>query len=38
MHDFKLPPRSELDLRSSGILRSVDWWSWRRCSKFCESA
>jgi hypothetical protein len=25
--DFRLPPRCLWDLRSSGILRSVEWWS-----------
>jgi len=26
LHYFGLPPRCKLDLRSSGILRSVEWW------------
>jgi hypothetical protein len=34
---LKLPPLCNLDLHSSGMLRSVDWWlvanvSWRRIS------
>ena len=26
VRDYRLPPRCKLDLRSSGMLRSVDWW------------
>ena len=26
IYDFRLPPRCRRDLRSSGILRSVEWW------------
>ena len=30
LHNFRLPPRCEWDLRSFGILRSVEWWYCRR--------
>jgi len=26
MRDFRLPPRCKWDLRSSGMLRSVEWY------------
>ena len=26
MRDFSVPPRYNWNLRSSGLLRSVDWW------------
>jgi hypothetical protein len=26
MRDFRLPPRRERDIRSSGMLRGVDWY------------
>jgi hypothetical protein len=34
MHDFRFLPRSKWDLRPSMMLRSLDWYSYRRFGIF----